>query len=179
MKRQMLLGAGIAALATIGWAGSAAAQPPAAPAEVTPPPPAPVVAEQSSYVPPNRLLLGSGLVALVGSYVPSVLVAASNNNSFDDKLFIPVAGPWMNLAQRPGCGGNVQTACGTEGVFKALLIVDGAFQGLGALATVLGLVTPEKRTKTVVTGKVDKPSVHVTPVGFGHGGYGVAALGNF
>ncbi len=138
----------------------------------------PVVTEQTSYSPPNRPLLVGGVVALVGAYVPSVIVAAANDNSYDHHLYIPVVGPWMNLADRPGCGGIGQTGCGTEDGFKALLIIDGAFQGLGALATVLGFVVPERRT-TVVTAKVDKPTLHVLPAQVSRDGYGVAAFGSF
>ncbi len=145
---------------------------------VVEPPAQPVVVERSTYsAPPNRAMIGGGLFAFVGAYVPGVIVAAVNDNSYDNHLYIPVAGPWLDLANRPGCGGLGQNSCGQETGFKALLIVDGAFQGLGALATVLGFVTPEQR-RTVAQAE-EKPSVHFVPAQVSRDGYGLAAFGNF
>jgi hypothetical protein len=141
---------------------------------------APIVIEQTSYSPPNRALIAGGIAGFVGAYVPSVIVAVSNGNSFDRNLYIPVVGPWLDLANRPGCGGG-QTSCARESGFAALLIVDGVVQVLGPVATALGFVVPE-RHRVIVTAKADeveKPSLHVAPASLGHGAYGVSAFGKF
>jgi hypothetical protein len=139
----------------------------------------PTVVEQTTYNAPNRALVGGGILALLGAYAPAVFVAtAHNNNDYDNHLYIPVVGPWLDLGNRPACGGFGQIACGSEDGFKALLIVDGAVQGLGAAATVLGLVVPEKRT-TLVTAKDERPTIRVLPARVSRDGYGVTAIGNF
>jgi len=137
------------------------------------------VTEQTTYTPPNRPILAGGVIAFVGSYVPSVIVAAANGNSSDNRLYIPIAGPWLDLAARPGCGAS-QSSCDRESAFAALLIVDGVVQTLGALATGLAFVVPERRTR-VVTAHVspEKPSVHLVPARMSGDGYGVAAVGKF
>jgi len=179
MKKSTRVMAGCAAvaLAASTWSAAAGAQT----TVVTPQPvaqPQPTVTEQTSYSPPNPFLLGTGLIAFAGSYIPSVIVAAANNNSYDNNLYIPVVGPWIDLGNRPACGGFGQTGCGTEDGYKALLIISGTVQGLGALATVMGLVVPQKHT-TVVVAKADKPTLHVLPAQLNRDAYGVAAFGNF
>jgi hypothetical protein len=59
-----------------------------------------------------------------------------------------------------------------------LLVVDGIFQGIGAVTTVWGFLTPEHREVTTTTAEADKPTVHVTPASLGTG-YGLAAFGSF
>jgi len=78
---------------------------------------------------PNRTMLRSGVVILGLSYVPAFVVAVTNSRSDDDYLFIPVAGPWLDLAHRDCPPGP----CNHETLNKALLITDGVFQGIGAL----------------------------------------------
>jgi len=171
-------------VATIAWMGAARAE--AAPArEPAASSSTAAVTEQTSYVPPNRAILAGGIIAFTGSYVPSVIVAVANGNSFDNHLYIPLAGPWLDLSHRPGCGAT-QFDCTRESGFAALLIVDGVVQALGVLATGLAFVVPERRTR-VVTASADragkapreKPSVHIVPARLGADGYGVAAFGKF
>jgi len=92
---------------------------------------------------PNRPLLITGAVVLVGSYGASAIVAAASDRKADDKLYYPVVGPWLDLKNRD-CDIN---PCGSDGFNKALLIADGAVQGLGALSVILGLVLPESEKK--------------------------------
>jgi hypothetical protein len=189
MKSQAVIAlhSAAAVLAAFAWTGASFAQtsvvtepaPQPQPVVVTPAPiPQPVVAEQTTYRAPNLPILVGGLVMFAGAYVPSVIVAAANDNSYDNHLYIPVVGPWLDLGDRPGCGGFNQTSCSTEGVYTALLIGSGVFQGLGAISTVVGLFVPERRTM-IVTAKADKPSLHVLPAQVSRDGYGVAALGTF
>ena len=175
MKRSIsAMGACGVSLVAVTWATAAAAQTTVVTTE-----PHPAVVEQTTSYPPNVPLIGAGLIAFGGAYIPSVIVAAANNNSYDNHLYIPVVGPWLDLANRPDCGGFGQTSCGAEGGFKALLIIDGTFQGVGVLATALGFVVPERHTKTVVAAKADVPHVRFAPTPLGRDGYGVTALGNF
>lgn len=92
---------------------------------------------------PHRVLLATGAVVLIGSYTASVFVAAKSDRSADEKLFLPVVGPWLDLKRRD-CGVN---PCDHETVNKVLLISDGALQGFGALSLLLSLVIPEPRER--------------------------------
>jgi hypothetical protein len=178
--------AGVVSLAgALGGSSTARAEAAAATGSVAWPGGPASVTEQTSYTAPNHLILGGGLVAFVGSYVPSVIVAATNEASYDKRLYIPVAGPWLTLAERPGCGAS-QADCSREAAFTALLIVDGLMQGLGVLATALGAVVPERRSRVVAASaepaeKVERnrPRVHVVPARVGRDAYGIAATGTF
>jgi hypothetical protein len=138
----------------------------------------PALTQQISYDRPNSPLLEKGIFTFFASYVPSVIVAVVNDNSYDKRLYIPVVGPWLDLAERPGCGGIGQTPCGTEAAYKVLLIAVGSFQGLGFLATVVGLAVPE-RVITTVPAKAGTLTLHLRPAQVGRDGYGMQALGTF
>jgi hypothetical protein len=140
--------------------------------------PAPVGAETTVYTGPNRALIGTGIITFGLAYVPAVVIAGESSLPADHHLFVPVAGPWINIANRPRCGeGNI--ACDTETTNKVLLVVDGVFQGLGVLTTLAGFVTPERVvTTTPVTGKAQGPTIHFAPTPMGSG-VGAAAFGSF
>ena len=182
--RKTAASAVVAAIAAATWTGASYADTAPAPSTAAWPGSASVV-EETTYVPPNRAILAGGLIGFAGAYVPSVVVAAANGNSFDNRLYIPIAGPWLDLAQRPGCGGS-QFNCSRESGFAGLLVVDGVVQALGALATGLAFVVPERRTR-VLSASADrarksapqKLAVHVVPARLGRDGYGVAAFGGF
>ncbi len=153
------------------------AQPPPAPVNQTTVA-APGAAEAvPEYTGPNRARIGTGLVTFALSYVPSVIVASESPQPADNHLYIPVAGPWMDLAQRPDCNTS-GIRCDTETTNKVLLAVDGVFQGLGVITTLAGLLSTEHEGP-VTTEAQTKPSVHVSPAQMGVGGYGLAAFGNF
>ncbi len=171
--------------AALAWTSVSRAETAPAPEPTAWPSSPPAVTEQTSYVPPNRLIVGGGIIAFVGSYVPSVIVAGTSSNSYDKRLYIPLAGPWLNLSQRPGCASN-EFNCATESAFAGLLIVDGVVQALGVLGTALGFMVPERRTRVVTANAEpgekaapEKPSVHIVPARVSGDGYGVAAFGKF
>jgi hypothetical protein len=140
--------------------------------------PAPYVAQEAeTYTGPNRSLIGTGIVTLGLSYVPAVIVASKSPQPADRHLFVPVAGPWLNLANRPACGAET-IACDAETTNKVLLGVDGIFQGIGVLTTLAGFFTPEREAE-IAASQTGKPSVHVTPARIGAGGYGLTAFGAF
>jgi hypothetical protein len=132
--------------------------------------------ETVSTTGPNRSLLHSGIFVLGVPYVTSVIVATGSSHSGDDNLYIPVAGPWMDLANRGHCGGFGEATCDNETTNKVLLVVDGIFQGIGALDIVGAFVFPETRTVSVSS---LPPRVVVAPAYWGKSGYGVSALATF
>ncbi|MBX3227855.1 MAG: hypothetical protein KIT84_22865 [Labilithrix sp.] len=172
-----------------------AAQQPAPPQPAPPPPPqqqrvSTTTTTQASYVTssdriveeerhdrPNKTLLVTGGSLFLLSYVPSVLVAAQSDREADNRLYIPVVGPWLDLGQR-NCDVN---PCGdSEGVAKAFIIASGAVQGIGVLTALSSLVIPERERVQVrqPATAATKPEVHVLPVSFAGGG-GLGAVGRF
>jgi hypothetical protein len=133
------------------------------------------VTERTIEKRPNSTLLSTGVGLFVISYGSSVVGGALSNRDADKRLFIPVVGPWMNLAQR-GCTGS--TPCGeNEDVAKAMIVTSGVVQGASLLLALGSLIVPEtvrirERTKTA------GPSVKVLPVSFGAGA-GIGAVGRF
>lgn len=151
----------------------------------------PVGAEQHKAI-PNRPLLATGVVTLAVGYGAAVAVGVFSDHKGDNKLFIPVVGPWLDLGQR-GCSGatiptsngpyelSSQSNCGTSGIETAALIVDGAVQGLGALATVGSFFIPETRFRGLAqtTPSSSGPRFAVAPTSFGGRGAGAVAVGHF
>src|SRR5689334_23749882 len=98
---------------------------------------------QVSQTRPNQAMLTSGAFALGVPYVASIIVAAESAHPGDKNLYVPVAGPWMDLGDRHCAAGE---NCGHEGLYKGLLIVDGLFQGIGALNIAGAFLFPETLT---------------------------------
>jgi hypothetical protein len=169
----------------LAYAGASSAdttvvEPPApapapAPVVATPVVAAPARETRDEYSGPNRRLIATGLLTFGLSYIPSVIVAGTSDVSADHHLYVPLAGPWLDLGDRPGCGSG-QIGCDTETTYKVLLVLDGVFQGLGALTTVAGFLSPEHHV--LVAADSDKPTLHVAPASVASG-YGVAAFGSF
>jgi hypothetical protein len=112
---------------------------------------------------PNGALIGSGLAMFGVSYIPSMIVAASSDRPGDSSLYVPVAGPWINLTQRDNaCPGG---RCTGDAANKVMLVVDGVFQGIGALQVVGGFLFPTTRTVTQTAGVRVLPSVGANHVG--------------
>lgn len=154
--------------------------PPAAPAPVISP--LPVVSDpnepvidatttRSTY--PNKPLLITGLVVFGGSYGAAAVVGATTDREDDKKLVYPVAGPWMDLANRDCTTNN----CSNEDLNKALLIGDGILQGIGALGVLMSFVLPEKSTRKWYL--IGQEGTHVTPMKMGYAGFGLGAMGQF
>jgi hypothetical protein len=178
-----------AAVATVAlaWSTTASAEvvavvqgPPPVPAPA-PAAPAATPEEVVRYTTPNRGLIGTGLVTFGLAYAPAAVVAGESSLEADHHLFVPVAGPWLNLAARPPCGaGNI--ACDTEKANRVLLVVDGVFQGLGVLTTICAFLSPEREVVTTTPGVAAAgggPTIHFSPAQMGAGGVGAAAFGTF
>ena len=129
------------------------------------------------YTGPNLPMMTTGIGTFGLAYIPAVVVAGESTLSADHNLYVPLAGPWLDLAERPGCGGSTQ-ACTTENTNKVLIGLDGVFQGAGAVLTVVGLLTTEHRVIVTRTAKSDKPTIQVSPAILGTG-YGMAAVGSW
>jgi len=156
--------------------GVTAPQPYSAAPAITP---APRTSERLvSYTGPNVPLLTTGLTTFGLSYAPALVIGAMSSQSSDRNLYIPVAGPWLDMANRPACGGR-GPSCASETTNKVLLGVDGVAQGLGAAMTVVGLLVPTRHTVlTKTTAKKDGPTIRIAPDRMGTG-YGLTAVGTW
>jgi hypothetical protein len=115
---------------------------------------------------PNKAYLITGSALLVGTYVPTAVITASEDE--DRSLYIPVAGPWIALADRPDDASTTSTA---------LIIGSGALQGVGALMTLASFFIPEKvPAATIQAGDM---KFHMTPMASGRGSAGIGAIANF
>jgi hypothetical protein len=143
----------------------------------------PVGAEtvRAQYAGPNTMLIGSGLLVFGVAYGTSAIVAGTSDHPGDRHLYVPVVGPWMNLADRGSCGGRLDRSCDNETTNKVLLVADGVFQGIGVLSIIGGFLSPEHREVVTTTAKkgASKPTFHVSPARIGYSGYGLAAFGTF
>ena len=157
MKKHFILGAALGLASALGAAPAAAQS-----------------RETVTTTGPNRDLLRSGLFTLGVPYVASVVVAATSDRTEDKNLYIPVAGPWIDFANRGSCGRAGEPSCELETAYKVLLVGNGVLQGIGALQILGSFVYPETRT---VTNKSDR-RLSVTPYYVGTG-YGLSASGSF
>jgi hypothetical protein len=165
------------ATATVAAPGVAHAQEPPPPSE-TPVAPAPVTTERttSEATGPSMTMVGSGVIIFGLSYVPALVVGAGSGLSADRALFVPIAGPWIDFAQRPGCSPASQ--CNTENTNKVLLATDGVFQAIGALTIIGGFLTTAHETTSVRSADT-APALHFAPAQVGSSGYGMVATGAF
>ena len=167
-KRLMFCGVTGAALA---WSAAAAAQGPS-----------PETRYGYEQTRPNRPLLITGGSLLLGSYATSAIVGLANDREADERLAIPVVGPWLDLADRQ-C--DVQP-CDDEGWSKAALITSGVLQGVGLIGVVSSFFVPEERFRIwgggAARGRVASvPTVRIvpSPAAPGRGGGGLALVGTF
>ncbi len=117
---------------------------------------------------PNRFFLYVGGAALAGTYATTAVVAANSGSIGDHDLYLPVVGPWINLASRD----SATTSTGDT----VLILGSGILQGVGAGMMVASLFIPEKyATATIAAGPV---KMNVSPTA-GAGSGGVGAFGTF
>jgi hypothetical protein len=122
---------------------------------------------------PNADLIATGVFTFGLPYTASVVVATESSRSADNYLYAPVAGPWLDLANRGECPPT--SNCGNETAYKALLIADGVLQGVGVLQVLSGFLFPVTRSVTTVDSAVQ---VRIVPQ-VGRDGYGLTAMGTF
>jgi hypothetical protein len=170
MSTRVLLGA--AALIASSSVSLASAQDAVGPANVTTTAPAEEASVSDPNEPridteltrktvPNVPLLVTGSVLLAGGYAPAAIAGALSAREEDEKLFYPVAGPWMTLSQGERESRGERT----------LLVIDGAVQGIGALAMLSSFLIPEKTTRNwYLIGSNEK--LRIAPSGLGLGATG-------
>ncbi len=126
----------------------------------------------------NAPVFATGAVAFAASYGASVIVAAnSSQDELDrgnDRLYVPVVGPWLALNDRGSCPIE-KSSCDNETTAKVLLIADGVFQAAGLITMVTGVLSPSHHTRVVRTADT---KVHAAPVAMAHGG-GLTVFGRF
>lgn len=174
MKRPLLFGLALASLGSIGLAlqsREACAQSTEATVSTA------TAVDTTTYsTGPSMEMVGSGIGTFALSYLPAVVIGATSGLDADRTLFVPLAGPWMDLTQRPRCGPIV--SCNTEDTDKVLLITDGVFQAIGAISIVGGFLTTTRETRTVRAAEL-RPTLRISPASVGGKGYGLMALGSF
>ncbi len=124
--------------------------------------------------------LTSGIATLGVTYGAAAIAAASSPQVADHRMFVPVAGPWMALFDRPGCGAATGPSCGTETAYSVLIVADGVGQALGSLLIIGAFLNPQERTVTTTTAAATDPAkeFHLLPASIGSG-YGMQAIGTF
>jgi hypothetical protein len=116
-----------------------------------------------------------GLVLLTLSYAPSAYVGAQASADYDRALAIPVAGPWVDLADRPACSPPATAykspidPCIWETGARVALVTSGSIQGLATLLTLWGLPTHSHLVEGGAGTRTRAPAAHIafvpTPMG--------------
>jgi hypothetical protein len=120
---------------------------------------------------PNKALLITGSALLVGTYVTTAALAGANGPEQDKNLYIPVVGPWLNLADRT-------TASGRAGDTRDTVLIagSGVLQGAGAALLITSFFVPEKvPAARISAGNV---KMQITPTA-APGAGGLGAIGTF
>jgi hypothetical protein len=120
-------------------------------------------------------LVSSGVVTLGVGYAAAAIVAATSNHPGDNRLYVPVLGPWLDLGDRGSCPIGNQS-CDHETTNKLLIIGDGIVQAVGAATILAGLFSP---SHTAVAQTKTFSIAQIVPVTFGEGRPGLAAYGTF
>jgi hypothetical protein len=119
-------------------------------------------------------MLAAGLLFFGVPYAASAATAYTSRRPEDQRyLYVPVAGPWLDLANRRD---TASRPAANEAFNTTLLFFGGAVQGLGALMIIGSLLVPETRTQSWHVVGTDKLHVHPMAVG---SGYGIGAAGQF
>ncbi len=102
------------------------------------------------------------LSVLVGAAISDTNKAFNNNKDNGDFLFVPVAGPFLQMTKTDSSSGNVTLA------------IDGIAQAAGATMFIVGVTSP----KTILV-RNDLAEVHVMPMKMGTSGGGLGLVGTF
>jgi hypothetical protein len=123
----------------------------------------------------RRGLIIAGSIVTGVPWVFGVMAAVTEN--FQDNtglLLIPVIGPWAmlatNTARDRGCSNGYCTV--DKSALRGVLVFDGLVQTAGAAMFVAGMIPRVRLVRNDVV-------VSVVPTTFGHGGYGLGAIGHF
>jgi hypothetical protein len=122
----------------------------------------------------NVPIIVTGSILFIGGYAGALGSAWASDRPEYDQMYIPIAGPFMTLAERGTCS---QLPCRGSGGEKVFLVADGMLQSVGLVMTIAGLVIPETRLVPVRVGS-SSVRVQVAPSA-GLGGTGLSAFGSF
>jgi hypothetical protein len=101
----------------------------------------------------SKALVATGALVMLGSYTASVNVAGMSDVHTAPYLYIPLAGPWLMLAEWPRCDAT-SPACDHSSNADAMLVADGALQLAGLAMAAYGMYESRAR----------KPSaLHIAP----------------
>jgi hypothetical protein len=120
----------------------------------------------------NAPVFATGALVFAGSYGGSAVVAASSDHVGADRLYVPIAGPWLALNDWGDCPIE-EPRCDKNTTDKVLLVADGVFQAAGVVTMLTGLLAPSSHT-VVGSPRTAKTEVKVTPT---HNGF--AVVGKF
>lgn len=126
-----------AALGTLIWTSSASAQ-----TAVQDGSRGDVLAVVRERTPDVRVLTGGALLFGI-PYTASVVVASRSGVDEDRFLYVPVAGPWIDLVARPECP-PIRVECSNSTATSAALVGDGILQAAGTALVIRSFVSPEK-----------------------------------
>jgi hypothetical protein len=119
---------------------------------------------------PNRTLLSTGAGIFVVSYGASAFAGAVSDVESDKRLFVPIAGPWIALADRD-CS-HLEPCGNREEINVAMIVTSGVVQSASIVMAVAAWIVQEKTTAK------KEPAVALTPLTIGAGA-GIGALGRF
>jgi hypothetical protein len=121
----------------------------------------------------NAPVFATGALVFAGSSGASAIVAASSEHVGADRLYVPVAGPWLALNDWGNCP-VAEPRCDKNTTDKVLLIADGVFQGAGVITMLTGILSPTSHTVVASPRTADAKKIKVTPT---HNGF--AVIGRF
>jgi hypothetical protein len=131
---------------------------------------------------PNVELLTAGVTGFLVSYAPAFVIASSSDHKGDDRLYIPVAGPWLDILQR-WCSEGETVNCGSTPAEIAALSFDGFVQTFSAATILLAVFSPEERTLSVARRPKEQrrgfSGTLFVPTSFAGRGYGLRVGGAF
>jgi hypothetical protein len=174
---------GRAAHAQEAPAGGSPPAPPAAPNEVAAAPGEAAAAHPATYVetePRKGLLIGGGITFGLG-YTFSLIGAGKHDDPASNWLFVPVAGPFVYLANYK-CVGPGGQPCVDDWTTPMVFTMFGVLQSVGAVLVAGGFLFPSEKVvgggRAAAARSDSRPLPWiVTPAIVGQSGLGVAAAG--
>ncbi|MFI5296759.1 MAG: hypothetical protein ACHREM_01565 [Polyangiales bacterium] len=133
----------------------------------------------SDHMGRDRVLLTTGILTLGLSYGAAFVAAGESSLNTDLNMVIPLAGPWLALTDRGGCGAGAIRTCSAQTTESAFIIADGIAQAIGALMILGSLALPNATTDSSSKVSIPTTSFRLTPASMGSGAYGLLAVGQF
>ncbi len=110
----------------------------------------------------------SGVLVFGASYGAAVITAASSDHKGDNRLYVPLLGPWLDLGTRGSCPVS-SSSCDHETTDKVLVVVDGIFQAAGFISVIDGIFDPRRHGGTIDRTAERGVHVHPTAMATSHG----------